>query len=1095
MRTKTLKNRFQRPWVHVLAVCAALLLIGIPILMAPIALSSAEVPEQVVQAADVDKSTPTGLDADLTPQFPLFPAGGRSQEVLEGWDTPDFPQEASDLTDELVDELGLGQLVSDIALSSDTIYQEQWELEVDEDYRVVYPWVLPTVENLVEAHLPPDADPDAVLELSSLWMLQHATWTDDGGAYSSDPKMKPLIYGLLRAQNERTPTCEGYLNLAFYVSQQMNAWDAVMHETESALELCESSLAVRWIRAQTAAPRSDERFDINGGYTGPQYVDFAAKEFSLMREENPASPLGWAGQADLWLDLADGNENVGGGSKPFQIRKWRADALEFYRTALQKSSATQLFSGYARALSANDQHDEAVTWAQEVWEQAPGWAPYQAQLANVLAASRDFVRLKDAVESFDAPRLLGAPTTDLGNLAGVAGTSFREFNTTIVFAGGSGDSQVVNRPFVPESVLTTPRFGCVKEQYNVAVVGTGGSPHEVDFVVPAIFESDAFGPWWGCPGITGMDKDTLQDFWRWAGQLDKAERLVEEWMARDPRQALPKARAGEIAFLQGNWSDAESHFTEAIDVLSAETQWGVWSYTTESGFERPDSYDTQNPEGFHQQLLLQLGAARSEQGDSSGAIEAWNEAVEVSSWTDSRTMASNAVLATSEIGRELLSRGDTDAAYSTLKNAYDSFFDEEYKVEMYEDLTDPSSIYSNDLDGALLNNLALAAGRAGDWDVALEAAGWLIRSDAANPIYLDSAAFVQRATGNADDAQELYRSVLESDSTSYVSASNFAVLRAQEGDWKEAGELLEMALAAEPEYATGWYNLGIVRSHGTGIRDFLASEGARAKAISLDPSLRGSGSTLVFDEVVYDSGVDVSKAVAADWNYASSATAPVQTFAWTLGVLIMIRVLWELALSRFTEKLNERINASGERGGAKVPWFWQRIGTVWTLLLCFNILAFRLLWNQPLGAALVVGGLTAGLVLLPVSLRALTAGSRSVRQFGWTPAVAVGSAGAVFGLPFTPYPASDVEDRGQRRDRWWLPLVVLVLVLLALVVATAVTDLPYLRAGAMSAIVLIASILLPVPPFDGSRIHQKSLQWLVTVLLVVAASVFALKWL
>lgn len=1079
-----------------LAVCLMLLigsLAGIPF-----ALSSATLTTSSKDTDHLPEIEPDGIDADLMQQFPIIDEDGPLRTAFGRGIGPDDTAKVDSLIGDLMSQTGLDSMLPQWRAQAMSIRDMNWDsFRYDDNSNVLYPWRFRTVEDLLEQHLRPDAAPDSVQELAAAILIRYAS---EGGSPNEleapVPNAMALAYTLLRMESEREPSCTAQLNLAFFVSQEaIWAWDAVVHETQRAIRLCGEDVRPLWLRGQTAAKHFDVRFSENGGYRGPEYVQFAEAAFEELRKQHPDSPLGWVGSADLRLTMADMRENIGGGSRPFQNRQWRSQALNYYRTARTKSAASQLSAGYSRALSANGQHSGAIALAEDLLALAPDWAPYQARLASALTEGREFSRLKDAIENFEPARDFSSVTMDMGDLAGTSSPSFRDFGVWLV-PGGTGDSQVVNRSYLPVSTMTTPWFGCIQSQYDIAVTGSGepaAQPASLDANAFAAMPTPAFI---SCPtGLQDARTDPLQDFHRWAGEFEMAETVVEDWITSQPDQALPRARAGEIAFLRGDMAKAEEHLTEASDrMMDGVEQYELPTYSGILGAEASDNgtADRGQRVAFYQQVLLQLGAVRSELGNADDAIETWSEAARIGAYDDGDRTRRGAIVAASEIGRERLSHGKVDDAYDVLSKAFS-----DSKESLWEDESvENDEVYSPELDGAMLNNLALAAGRAGHIDVAQEAAKWLERSDPDNPIYLDTLAYVDREAGALDAAADHYRSALARDATAYVSANNLAVLLARESREDEAMTLLESAVIAEPGYATAWHNLGVLQARGASVRVFLESQGSLARAANLSPDLRGAAADLLIDEEVYDSGVDVSKPIQADWNYASTATSTPQTFTWSVIGLLVVRLVWELFYGQLTSIANEKVIASHPSSGTRVPWFWQRISTVWALLLCFNILGFRLLWNQPAGAAIVTGSLIGSLVLLPFAVRTVVGRGRErgVRHFGWTPAVAVGSVGAVLGVLFAPYPATDPSRSNRRWAFWWLPSIVLFIVTIVLLALVATTHLPYLRAGAASAVVLLGSLLLPVPPFDGSRIRKRWFNWAISAALAAVTLVFVLQW-
>lgn len=102
-----------------------------------------------------------------------------------------------------------------------------------------------------------------------------------------------------------------------------------------------------------------------------------------------------------------------------------------------------------------------------------------------------------------------------------------------------------------------------------------------------------------------------------------------------------------------------------------------------------------------------------------------------------------------------------------------------------------------------------------------------------------------------------------------------------------------------------------------------------------------------------------------------------------------------------------------------------------------------------------------------------------------------------------PYPgveSSAPQSPGQReslmkRARPWMPSLSLFLTGTFLLTLAWFTHLPYQREAALAAAVLLASMLLPVPPFDGSRIASRRIQAGITFVLCLFTGLIYLKWL
>jgi hypothetical protein len=407
-------------------------------------------------------------------------------------------------------------------------------------------------------------------------------------------------------------------------------------------------------------------------------------------------------------------------------------------------------------------------------------------------------------------------------------------------------------------------------------------------------------------------------------------------------------------------------------------------------------------------------------------------------------------------------------------------------VEGYrgDDLYRPGDdIYPNKDLGAQDNNLALAQAKLGRDDDALAHAQSALAHDLANPVFVDTLAFVQQLAGDDEAAVATYRTVLEADPTAYVSANNLAVLLAQHGHPAAAEDLLERAVAVAPRYAIGWHNLGVVREPSSG--SLLTSQGALARGARLDRGLRGEDG-LVVDEEIYESGLDVSRPLSPDWQYAASATSTPRALTVGVLVLLLVRLLWTLGLDKLTGAISERLLTASWLGGRRLT------GAV-ALVVSTAVLGWPVWTAAHSGLErLVLAGAVVALVLLPLFVRRLVAGPRRLRHFSWVPALVVGAVGVPFGVAFAPYPTL-VAPPAETRLRWVVPAAVAP-VALVFVVLAAVDPVPMARVLALTATALLSSVLMPVPPLDGAYLKHRLLSLGVTLAFTGTTLAFAFQW-
>ncbi|HET9022316.1 MAG TPA: tetratricopeptide repeat protein, partial [Ornithinibacter sp.] len=369
---------------------------------------------------------------------------------------------------------------------------------------------------------------------------------------------------------------------------------------------------------------------------------------------------------------------------------------------------------------------------------------------------------------------------------------------------------------------------------------------------------------------------------------------------------------------------------------------------------------------------------------------------------------------------------------------------------------------------ALRNSAALAALGAGDRSAAIPLSRAAVSGDPRSPVYLMTSAAVAYRNGNVDNAIRQYRVALETDPSAYPAANNLGVHLAHEGHLSQAALALRAAVQANPAYALGWYNLGIVEGR-RGPLAVVVSQGALARAVALDPSFADRPPRTVLDTATYRTGLDVSKPLPSGWSFAESQRkAP----AATVGLLAVLLAGVGLARLRATSTDSGTGDWLGSVGGRlgrlrgirriQGPW-WAVMATVAAFLLAF--------WREPLwpwtGIAYAVG--LVALVGAGMLARALVArrSASDVVHGSWPPGVLVGLVSGAFGSPIAPLPVvrSPAKDA---RVAIAAPLTLAVLGLV-LLLESAWLHTPLTTSLGVAALIMAGSLLIPVKPLDGAR--------------------------
>ncbi len=391
------------------------------------------------------------------------------------------------------------------------------------------------------------------------------------------------------------------------------------------------------------------------------------------------------------------------------------------------------------------------------------------------------------------------------------------------------------------------------------------------------------------------------------------------------------------------------------------------------------------------------------------------------------------------------------------------------------------------LTGAAENNLALSElelGRAAD---AIAAASAAVGRDPESPVYLQTHAYAYVSAGQLDIAADTYRQALAFDPTLFPAANDLGVLLARQNHPDQALRALRQAVGAKPDYALGWFNLGVLLN-GLGPAHFLEAQGALGRAAQLDNTYRGADRQLSYDAEPYFSGLDISRPLPARWSFAEHEQRAPATLSLVVLLLLLGRLVWTAGLDQLSGRAGERaLRWAGDEATPRPRWrraLGTRIAPVLAILCTVALLAWPLVsvsGSQAVEALTLCVGVVA---LIGIYMRSrVIAGnwtSAPVRHYSWLPALAFGTAMTGVGLAFAPVPAADTTVR--RGPLRWAPLTILSALAGALLTLGWLSGVPVTRALGASALVMISSVLLPARPYDGAFISGR-----ITNVAIVAA--------
>ena len=194
----------------------------------------------------------------------------------------------------------------------------------------------------------------------------------------------------------------------------------------------------------------------------------------------------------------------------------------------------------------------------------------------------------------------------------------------------------------------------------------------------------------------------------------------------------------------------------------------------------------------------------------------------------------------------------------------------------------------------LNNNAALAYLGLGDTSTAATLESKALAADPEDPVFLMTAGFIADRAGRTAQAAQYDRDALDSDPGAFPAANDLGVELTREHQDGAAADALRQAVGASPDYALGWFNLGVVESQ-LGPSHLLAAQGAFARAYSLDPALQDRRHEMTIDASVYRTALDLSKPLPPRWSI-SQLQQPIPAAA--AGLLAI--VILGLGLARAT---------------------------------------------------------------------------------------------------------------------------------------------------------------------------------------------------
>lgn len=544
--------------------------------------------------------------------------------------------------------------------------------------------------------------------------------------------------------------------------------------------------------------------------------------------------------------------------------------------------------------------------------------------------------------------------------------------------------------------------------------------------------------------------DARQNLWRWAGNLSAAQKVAEQWQAATgDKNATAALRLGEIDYLMHRYNDAAGGFALAArrsrlvaprnDLAVAQAQLDRGAALLAAG--RPtEGVQILRP-------LDQLGTAGFAYQNSQSAGS-----------SDALAFATVSYFACEQLADYERETGDLHAAV------------EDYTTTL--SWSDQVTRGSGVRPEVLNNNAALAYLGLGQASTAAGLESKALASDGQDPAFLMTAGFIADRAGNVAKAAHYDRQALASDPGAFPAANDLGVELSRQHRDESAVSALRQAVGANPSYALGWFNLGVLESK-RGPAHMLAAQGALAKAYTLDPSLKGRRHQMTIDASVYRTALDLSKPLPPKWSFAQlSRPAP----AGAAGLLALVVLGFGLA-------------KASNRGGSAVAERWvdpmsARLDSVRlltrfrhpALALAATVITFLLAYLRHSGGPTELVAYLVGVLVLAVAAMAARYTLAILRgvplqQVSWMPGIVFGLVAGALGLPWAPLPVIQDSRGDDPRLHLAAPLTLAALSL-ALFIESAGLHTPITQQWAVAALIMAASTLLPVGPLDGAHLGK-----------------------
>ena len=959
-------------------------------------------------------------------------------------------------------------------LSSSEILDPMGKSEDGSD--AMYPYRYAALEPIL------DAAPPAALRNGATGLAAALIKLAGQPAADSTSIAGPAAYALLD-RTRSSGGCDAQLDLLLLVASDW--WSSLQKtltdEYQRTVAACPNEPTPGWIvgqaqmRKQQMGSTSQPR-PIRTNENTIAGLVVAVRTFQDLTRRFPRDTAAVTGLGDAYLRA--GSRLLS--SQPFTARRYLQLALEQYNQAAELGDAHDADLGRARALIGLGEARRAVDTAVPLVAGSPRPGAALEVLLEAQQEAHDFAGAEDVAQrldragpaAFPTPALFyPTPYTALTPLSMGADT-LAPLRVSLVQVGGAGGT-VQDLSLIPQyrddGQVTDTLVDCPSLAWRRDAILAGHAARALSDWPEEFYAARPNERRYPCSGFNtlrfiaqlaaqqpitavAVSKDDLTDEWqnllRWAGDLPGARNVISAWEAADgDRSGLPALRLGEVAFLQHDYNEAASQFGVAarrarlakynndLSVEEAALNRGVALFAADRNAEaiavlRP--LKDLGTQGF---------AYQTTQMDAD----------------DAARFATVAYFAAEQLADYESKTGDLHAAVDDYRSALSW-------TERPDDLAAHSEV--------LYNNLAVAELGLENTDTAASEASKALRFDQMNPIFLMTAGFIADRAGKTADAANYDRRALLGDPGAFPAANDLGVELARLHDDGGAEAALRQAVGAAPNYALGWFNLGVLEGQ-RGPLHLAASQGAFARAFALDSTLKDRRHDLTIDGAVYRTNLDLSKPVPPRWSLADTQkVAP----AATAGVLAVVLLAAGLAKSSggggndLAKQWLEPLTTGLSR--VKGPGWLQR--PVWAVVA--TVVAFLLAYLRHSGSSTELVVYAIGVIALTgaaMYMRTAIAARANVaptQHKSWFPGILFGVGTGAIGLPWAPLP---VVKTSTESPRVHLAAPLTLGGLSALLFAeSAWLNVPLTQSFAVAALVMAGATLVPIDPLDGANVGK-----------------------